>query len=315
MTRLSAAATKRTSQRAWSQASGRRRRILRENLAGYTFILPALAIYAMFLLYPLFNVVRSSFFDINTLSQRATFVGLANFLELAGDEVFRRGLANTSIYTVAIILLINIPAITFAMVIDRERLRGGYLLRILFFIPAILAPALIGAAFKRIFAPFGALNMILTAVNLPGLKENWLGDPSLAMAAVIITTVWQSAGWNMVIYYARLRELPRDLYESAAIDGASELGIIRFIKLPLLKETIALMVVINIIGGFKVFDLIYIMTSGGPAHKTEVLTSFLYYQAFNFHRYGYASSVAVVMLVLMLLFSWLRLRGSLASSQ
>ena len=315
MTRLSAAATKRTSQRAWSQASGRRRRILRENLAGYTFILPALAIYAMFLLYPLFNVVRSSFFDINTLSQRATFVGLANFLELAGDEVFRRGLANTSIYTVAIILLINIPAITFAMVIDRERLRGGYLLRILFFIPAILAPALIGAAFKRIFAPFGALNMILTAVNLPGLKENWLGDPSLAMAAVIITTVWQSAGWNMVIYYARLRELPRDLYESAAIDGASELGIIRFIKLPLLKETIALMVVINIIGGFKVFDLIYIMTSGGPAHKTEVLTSFLYYQAFNFHRYGYASAVAVVMMVLMLSFSWLRLRGSLGSSR
>lgn len=315
MARFSGVTTKPTSHEAWSPAKGRRRRILRENLAGYAFVLPALLIYALFLLYPLFNVFRSSFFDINTLSQNATFVGLANFLELASDEVFRRGLANTVIYTVAIILLINVPAIIFAMVVDRERMRGGYVLRILFFIPAILAPALIGAAFKRIFAPFGALNMLLTAVSLPGLKHNWLGDPTLAMSAVIITTVWQSVGWNMVIYYARLRELPRDLYESATVDGASDLGIIRYIKMPLLKETIALMVVINIIGGFKVFDLIYIMTSGGPAHKTEVLTSFLYYQAFNFHRYGYASSVAVVMLVLMLLFSWLRLRGSLASSQ
>jgi raffinose/stachyose/melibiose transport system permease protein len=314
MTRLSEATTKPASQGTWTPAKGRHKRILRENLAGYTFILPALGIYALFLLYPLFNVIRSSLFDINTISQRATFVGLANFLELASDEVFRRGLANTVIYTAAIILLINVPAIVFAMIVDRERMRGGYVLRVLFFVPAILAPALIGAAFKRIFAPFGALNMLVTAVNLPQLKHNWLGDPALAMAAVILTTVWQSTGWNMVIYYARLRELPRDLYEAAAIDGASEIGIIRHIKVPLLKETIALMVVINIIGGFKVFDLIYIMTSGGPAHKTEVLTSFLYYQAFNFHRYGYASAVAVVMLTLMLLFSWLRLRGSLASS-
>jgi ABC-type sugar transport system permease subunit len=310
---LSDAATKPAPQADWTQAKGRRKRILRENIAGYAFVLPALAIYALFLLYPLFNVIRSSLFDINTISQRATFVGLENFGELAGDEVFRRALLNTLIYTAAIILFINIPAVIFAIIVDRERLHGGYVLRVLFFIPAILAPALIGAAFKRIFAPFGALNMLVMALDLPGLKHNWLGDPTLAMGAVILTTVWQSAGWNMVIYYARLRELPRDIYESAAMDGASEVGIIRYIKIPLLRETIALMVVINIIGGFKVFDLIYIMTSGGPAHKTEVLTSFLYYQAFNFHRYGYASAVAVVMLVMMLLFSWLRLRGSLAT--
>ena len=298
----------------WSQEKGRRIRTLRENLAGYGFILPALGVYALFLLYPLFNVIRSSFFDINTISQRATFVGLANFVELASDEVFRIGLVNTILYTVAIIVLINVPAVIFAIIVDRERMRGNYALRVLFFIPAILAPALIGAAFKRIFAPFGALNMVLTAAHVPELKHNWLGDPTLAMAAIVLTTIWQSVGWNMVIYYARLRELSRDLYDSAAIDGASDFGIIRYIKLPLLKETIALMVVINIIGGFKVFDLVYIMTSGGPAHKTEVLTSFLYNQAFNFHRYGYASAVAVVMLALMLVFSWLRLRSSLASS-
>ena len=285
-------------------------RILRNNLTGYAFVAPALLFYAFFMLYPLFNVVRSSLHEINTLNQEATFIGLANFIELAQDAVFRRALSNTFIFAVAIIILINVPAMIFAIIIDRGRIKGNYLLRVMFFIPAILAPVLVGSAFKRIFAPFGALNMILVGSGMAFLKHTWLGIPSLAMAAVVITQVWQSAGWNMVIYFARLREIPTELYDVARIDGASELAMIRYIKIPLLSDAIAILVVLNIIGGFKVFDLIYVMTSGGPAHKTEVLTTFLYYQAFNFHRYGYASAVAVVMMVLMLLFSWLRLRGA-----
>jgi ABC-type sugar transport system permease subunit len=153
--------------------------------------------------------------------------------------------------------------------------------------------------------------MILVGIGLPFLKQIWLGVPVLALMSVIITTVWQSAGWNMVIFFARLREIPRELYEAAQIDGASEWALIRYIKLPLLKGALAILVVINIIGGFKVFDLIYVMTAGGPAHKTEVLTSYLYYQAFDFYNYGYASSVAVIMLLLMLLFSWLRIKGTI----
>jgi ABC-type sugar transport system permease subunit len=293
-----------------SLPQARVKRILLNNLTGFAFVLPALLLYATFMVYPLFNVVRSSLHDINTLSQEATFIGLANFVELVQDAVFPRALLNTVIYTAAIILLINVPAMLFAIIVDRGRIRGNYLLRVMFFIPAILAPALIGATFKRIFAPFGALNMIVVGAGLPFLKHNWLGEPALAMMAVIITTVWQSAGWNMVIYFARLREIPPELYDSARIDGASELGLIRHIKLPLLADAIAILVVLNIIGGFKVFDLIYVMTSGGPAHKTEVLTTFLYYQAFDFHRYGYASTVAVVMMAIMLLFSWLRLRNA-----
>jgi raffinose/stachyose/melibiose transport system permease protein len=288
----------------------RSRRVLVNQLAGYAFILPALLFYVAFMLYPLYNVIRSSLYEINTLNQIATFVGLNNFVELLQDPIFPRALRNTVVYTVAIIIFINIPAMIFALIIDRERIRGNYPLRVMFFIPAILAPALIGATFKRIFAPFGALNMILVGIGLPFLKHTWLGEPTLAMAAVIITTVWQSAGWNMVIYFARLREIPSDLYDSARIDGAGEVGIIRYIKIPLLSDAVAILVVLNIIGGFKVFDLIYVMTSGGPAHKTEVLTTFLYYQAFDFHRYGYASTVAVVMMAIMLLFSWLRLRGT-----
>ena len=307
-TRLALSASAEQSRAAQHSRTGR---FVRETLAAYAFILPAVLVYAAFLLYPLYNVFYSSLFDINTFSQKGAFVGLGNFAELMHDEVFLRALLNTVVYTIAIILLINIPAIVFALIVDRERIKGNRMLRVVFFIPAILAAALVGAAFKRIFATFGALNMILVGIGLPGLKHTWLGEPSLAMAAVILTTVWQSAGWNMVIYFARLRELPRDLYESAALDGANEMGIIRHIKLPLLTDAIAVMVVINIIGGFKVFDLIYVMTSGGPAHKTEVLTSFLYYQAFDFHRYGYASAVAVIMLLIVLVFSWLRLRGTM----
>ncbi|MCL6086797.1 MAG: sugar ABC transporter permease [Actinobacteria bacterium] len=288
-----------------------KKRIFINNLEGYTLILPALVFYIFFILYPLFNVVRSSTFKLNTLSQQGNFTGILNYVDLFKDKIFWRALLNTTIYTIAIIILINFFAIIFAIIIDRGKIKGNYFLRVMFFIPAILPPVLIGAAFKRIFAPFGALNMILTAIDLPFLEHNWLGEPSWALFAIIITTVWQSAGWNMVIFLARLKEIPRELYEAASIDGASEWGIIRKIKLPLLKEALIILVVLNIIGGFKVFDLVYVMTGGGPAHKTEVLTSMLYYQAFSFHNYGYASSIAVVMLVIMLLFSWLRIKGTL----
>jgi ABC-type sugar transport system permease subunit len=287
------------------------RRVIKNNLEGYAFLFPALLFYGCFILFPLFNVFRSSLYKINTLSQKSTFIGFNNFTKLVHDPIFWRAFINTTIYTISIIILINFCAIVFAIIIDRGKIKGNYFLRVLFFIPAILPPVLIGATFKRIFAPFGALNMILVGIGLPFLKRIWLGVPVLALMSVIITTVWQSAGWNMVIFFARLREIPRELYEAAQIDGASEWALIRYIKLPLLKGALAILVVINIIGGFKVFDLIYVMTAGGPAHKTEVLTSYLYYQAFDFYNYGYASSVAVIMLLLMLLFSWLRIRGTI----
>lgn len=280
------------------------------NRDGFLFILPAFIFYFGFILFPLYNVFKSSLFSINTLSQESTFIGFQNFVTMFTDKTFIRSLANTSIYTIAIIVLINVFAIVFAIIIDRGIIKGNYFLRVVFFIPAILPTVLIGSTFKRIFAPFGALNMIFKGLGLNSLVRTWLGVPTLAMSAVILTTVWQSAGWNLVIYFARLREIPNELYESAEIDGANPWQIIRFIKLPLLKSTVTILVVLNIIGGFKVFDLIYVMTSGGPAHKTEVLTSYLYYQAFNFHKYGYASAVAVIMMLLMLFFSWLRLRGT-----
>lgn len=289
----------------------KKKRILLNNLESYLFILPALLFYGAFLLYPLFNVFKASFYKINTLSQESIFIKFDNFIKLFKDPIFWRALVNTAIYTIAIIVFLNLISIIFAIIVDREKIKGGYFLRVMFFIPAILPAVLIGAAFKRIFAPLGALNLILINIGLPFLKHNWLGVAAFALIAIIITTLWQSAGWNMVIYYARLREIPRELYEAAKIDGASEWGVIKNIKIPLLKEAIAILVVINIIGGFKVFDLVYIMTSGGPAHKTEVLTSYLYYQAFSFYKYGYASSVAVVMLLIMLFFSWLRLKDTL----
>jgi len=283
------------------------KRKIKENLIAYQFAFPALAFFCVFILYPLLRVIISSFYQINTLTQKFVFIGFENFIKLSQDYVFWRALLNTGIYTIAIIILINVPAIIFAIILDRGKIKGNYFLRVVFFTPAILAPVLIGVTFKRIFAPMGALNLIFVKAGLVFLKRNWLGVPSLALTAVILTTVWQSAGWNMVLYYARLKEIPKELYEAASIDGASEWGIIRFIKLPLMREIIAVLVVINIIGGFKVFDLIYIMTRGGPAHKTEVLTSFLFYQAFDFYKWGYSSAVAVILYVVVMFFTWLRI--------
>lgn len=253
------------------------------------------------------EVFKSSFYQINTLAQEEIFYKFGNYIKLFQDYVFLRALLNTCIYTVSIIVLINFLAIIFAIILDRGKIVGNYFLRVAFFTPVILAPVLIWVTFKRIFAPTGALNLILEKIGLEFLTHNWLGVSWSALAAIIITTVWWSAGWNMMLYYARLKEISRDLYEAAAIDGASELGIIKHIKLPLMRGIIAILIVINTIGGFKVFDFIYVMTRGGPAHKTEVLTSYLFYQAFDFYKWGYASSVSVVLFVIVMFFTWLRI--------
>jgi len=284
-----------------------KRRKFIKKIEGYQFVFLALVIYGVFILYPLIKVFKSSFYQINTLAQEEIFYKFGNYIKLFQDYIFLRALLNTCIYTVSIIVLINVLAITFAIILDRGKIVGNYFLRVVFFTPAILSPVLIGVTFKRIFAPTGAFNLILQKIGLESLTRNWLGVSWLALAVIIITTVWWTAGWNMVLYYARLKEISRDLYEAAAIDGASELGIIKYIKLPLMRGIIAILVVINTIGGFKVFDFIYVMTRGGPAHKTEVLTSYLFYQAFDFYKWGYASSVAVVLFVIVMFFTWLRI--------
>ena len=282
-----------------------------EKIKGYQFVILALVVFGTFIVYPLIDVFRSSLFKINTLSQVEIFIKFENYIKLFQNHVFIRALLNTFIYTASIIVLINVLAIIFAIIFDRGKIVGNYFLRVVFFIPVILAPVLIGVTFKRIFAVKGALNLILEKTGLEFLTRNWLAISWLALFVVIVTTVWWGTGWNMMLYYARLREISRDLYEAAAIDGASEVGIIKYIKLPLMRTTMAILVVINIIGGAKVFDLIYVMTRGGPAQKTEVLTTYLFYQAFKFYKWGYASSVSVILFIIVMFFTWLRVRSIL----
>jgi raffinose/stachyose/melibiose transport system permease protein len=282
------------------------------NLRGYQFLIIALVFYAVFIVYPVVIMVRNSFFDINTMGQaNLVFAGLENYKNLIKDSTFLRSVLNTVGYTAGILILINVPAILFALILDRGKIRGNYFLRVMFFMPVIISPVLIAATFKRIFAPFGFINLVLKNLGISSVMINWLGIPTLALFAVMLTTAWAAVGWDMVLYYARLKEIPQELYDAASIDGASDMGIIRHIKLPLMRDIIGIVIILNTIGGLKVFDYVFIMTYGGPAHRTEVLTTYLYFQAFNFYKWGYASAIAVILLVLILIFTYFRIANSL----
>jgi len=161
---------------------------------------------------------------------------------------------------------------------------------------------------SRILDYFGALNQILEKMGIIKTPILWLGDKRIALLSIIGATVWQWVGYDMILYLTGLQEIPDELYEAAMIDGANRWNLFRYITLPLLKGIATMVILLNLIGGVRVFDIVYVMTKGGPHHNTEVLATHLYEIVFWFNKMGYASSIAVVILVLSLAFAYLRIR-------
>jgi ABC-type sugar transport system permease subunit len=180
--------------------------------------------------------------------------------------------------------------------------------RTLIFIPVLLSPVIVGVMWSRILDPFGALNQILEKVGIISTPVFWLGDKRIALVSIIGATVWQWVGYDMMLYLTGLQQIPAELYEAAKIDGANSWQLFRFITLPLIKGIATMVILLNLIGGVRIFDIVYVMTRGGPNHNTEVLATHLYEVAFWFNKMGYASVIAVVILLLSLLFAYLRTR-------
>jgi len=236
-----------------------------------------------------------------------TFVGLDKFHQMVGDRVFWRSFTNTLLFTVATTVLLNVTGFTYALLIA-SRVRGSTLARSALFLPVLLSPVIVALMWTRILDAFGAINQLIALVDPTAKPILLLGDPDLALAGVIIATVWQFTGYNMLLYYAGLQNLPRDQLEAAAIDGASKGATIRNVVIPSLYPVIGTAILLNVIGGLRVFDLVYVMTRGGPNRSTEVLATYMYEQAFKFSDMGYASAIAMVIVVLSVSAAILRIR-------
>jgi ABC-type sugar transport system permease subunit len=226
------------------------------------------------------------------------FVGLANYTQAAGQSDFWAALLNNFWYALSTVSGKLILALLAALLLNGS-FRGRAAFRALFFLPVILSFVAIGLLWTLIFNyNYGLINFILQAIGLADLKRDWLGAPETAFPAVIFVDLWKWTGFHVVIYLAGLQSIPGDLYEAAALDGASRWQMLWRITLPLLKPFTAVNVVIASLGAFSVFDLIYVMTQGGPFKSTNVAMVEVYLQAFQFNQFGYAAALSVLVLLL-----------------
>ena len=282
-------------------AAARGTRRWRRHAAGYLFTAPAIAVLGAFLLYPIAYSVCLSLYEWNGYTpQWGPFVGFANYVALARDEVFWKATWN-SLAFVAVRTPIEVGVgFVFALLLNRK-MRARSALRTLFFVPVVMSLIVVTIIFQRVYEPnTGLLNTGLRAIGLGVLAHPWLGDPATALPAVIAVSVWKNVGFSLVILLAGLQGLPQDVIDAARVDGANARQLTLRVITPLMRPILALTALLSIIGGLKVFDLVFIMTRGGPTYSTEVLATMLYRQAFELNEMGAASAIAVILVALVL---------------
>ena len=272
-------------------------RHLRERLISLSFLIPALLLFAIFVVYPIVYNVQASTLKWDGVNP-GTFIGLDNYRELASDPIFHRSLINSALWIPLTIIPQGVMGFLLAVALN-QKLRGSTIYRALFFIPAILSPVVVGIVWQRIMDPFnGVLTQVGQATGLEFLTNNYLSDPATAIFAVIFVNVWMWTGFSMLFYLAGLQLIDPSVLEAARIDGASGFQTLVRITFPLLKSTTLSLVLLGVIGSLKTFELVYVMTEGGPNHASEMLPTFAFQEAFRLQNVGYASAISMVLLVI-----------------
>jgi multiple sugar transport system permease protein len=240
-------------------------------------------------------------------------VGLENYARLIGSGEFWNALRVTLVYAAGVTLTALLLGVGVAVLLNQP-IRGRAFYRVLYFLPVITPTVATGVVWKYLFDPTqGVINRGLGGVGIVG--PSWLSDPAWALAAVILVGIWKRVGFNMVVYLAALQSIPKTYYEAAAIDGASPWQQFRYITLPLLAPTTFFLVVTALIDAFQVFDLVYVMTAGGPLTATDVMGYYLYRYGFRYSELGFASAIAYVMFALIFVVTVLQFRFSRGGGQ
>ena len=269
----------------------------RDAITGYLFIAPQLLGIIVFVLIPLGLVVYYSFHEWNVLSGTIQFVGAANYQHLLSDPQMGQVLAVTAVFSVGLVLF-NIPlALLLATLLNRSG-RGIAFFRTVFFSPVVVSIVAWTIVWGFLLQDNGGINGLLSVFHIDG--PNWLRSGPLALLAVIVVQVFKNVGLNMVLFLSALQGVPRELQEAARVDGATSWTLFRRITLPLISPTLLLTVIITIVGALQVFAQIAVLTAGGPGLSTTVLVYYLYQQAFDFHHFGYGSTLAIVLFVIVL---------------
>jgi ABC-type sugar transport system permease subunit len=263
----------------------------------------AIGLYATFLLYPVVQGFLTSFTDRNPLKRESSFVGFENYLGLLHDQRLLRSLVFTLVVTVFVAVVSNVLGLLMAMLLNRPR--GPYrLMRTLIFIPQVLSGVIVAFIWRSILTQRGLLNVSLQNLGLTDAPISWIGTPELAALSICVVVSWVTIAFTTVVYTASLQTVPFDLYEAARIDGAGPLSRFWHVTLPMIAPGMTISVTLSLITTLKLFDIIAVLTGGGPANSTKSVAYYVIDVAFTGNRFGYASAIAMLLLALTAVISY-----------
>lgn len=264
------------------------------------FIVPALVVYVLFQIIPLLGAALFSVMDWNGIAgSPLTFVGAKNYVDAFKNPAFLLALKNMAKMVIFSVLFHTPIALLIAVAIN-TKCKGYRLFKALFFVPTVFPLTAVGLMWYFVFMPTGSFNALLKVFGLDGMVTPWLVDQGTAMNTIVFVNIWAGIGYFMVILLAGLTTIPEDLYEAASIDGAGSVTKFFQITVPMLKPTLVMCILMDIIGSVKVFDLVFAMTGGGPNGLTNLPTTLMYNEAFKYGHYGLGSAIGIIILIICL---------------
>ena len=283
-------------------------RDMRKQWSAYLFLAPVLATFAVFTFFASGYAFYLSFHEWNILEPHKPYVGLDNYERLLRDERFGQSIVNTLYFTAVSVPLTMAVGLLIALLLNTQ-IRARGLFRTLFYLPVVTPLVIASIIWKWVYqGDYGLLNYYLLKLHLIGEPVLWLGDRDLAMPSVIVTSVWKTVGFAMVVYLAGLQAIPEEFYDAAKIDGAGSLRRFRDITIPLLSTTTVFLAVVTALGSFQVFTQIFVMTGGGPVGRTRTMVYHIYTKAFKDFDMGYAAAMAFAMFAMMFVFTLAQMR-------
>lgn len=268
---------------------------MKKNKISFGFALPAFIVYSLFLVVPILMAFYFSFFKWNGFNEMK-FLGLENYGNVFRDARLGNAVKNTLIISVVVIITVNVLGLLLAMLINKASKINNFF-RAVFFIPFVLSTVAVSFVWKSIFSYNGVLNGIFTTLGLDNLVGNWLGKQTSAIICIIIVEIWRTLGYHMMLYLAALQTVPQELYEACTVDGGNRMDKFRNVTLPLIVPGMSVSILMSIINELRMYDVVKIMTDGGPGYDTETIVYNIVSQGFSNNMVGYSSAIAVVLFI------------------
>jgi raffinose/stachyose/melibiose transport system permease protein len=278
---------------------GRRRR---HSGPSWRFTVPALVLFAFVVLIPSVRGVYYAFTDWDGLDPHFKVIGLRNFSEVFHDPDAMQTIRHTLMIAVSITIIQNALGLLLALGVN-SAIKSRNVLRVFLFAPAVITPVVTAYLWRNLLGPSGAVNSLLQAVGLGSWRQDWLGDPHLALWSIVGIIVWQFGGYSMVIFLAGLQSIPKEVHEAALMDGCGPVRRFWSVTRPLLAPAFTINLMLSIIGGLKLFDQVYALTDGGPGHATDTISTLIYKDAFTLGEFGYSIALAVILTIIVAVIS------------